>query len=85
MQLIEQQAAARLVGLKPLAIDDELRNGPLAHVAQKLGRCDGIGVYIDFGVRDAMRIEEQLSRAAIAAPGSRIHLHHHVFILLPWR
>src|ERR1019366_10807457 len=35
VELIKEKAAARLVGLKPLAVDDELRDGPLAYSAHQ--------------------------------------------------
>ena len=36
LQLIEEKTTARRVGLKPLAVDHQLRDGPLAHVAHHL-------------------------------------------------
>ena len=48
-----------------------------------LGRGGGVRVHVDFGVRDAMRIEELLGRAAIAAPvrGVQLHCHGHILLL----
>jgi len=50
MQFVEKQAPAWLVGLKPFPVDDQLRNGPLADMAQYLFRSRRIGVHIDFRV-----------------------------------
>jgi len=50
MQFVEKQTSAWLVRLEPLPVDDQLRNGPLADVAQYLVRSCRIGVHIDFSV-----------------------------------
>ena len=68
MEFVVEDAAAGGVGLKPLAVDDELRDGALADVTKYFGGCGGIGVDIDLGVGDAVGIEELLGCAAVAAP-----------------
>ena len=73
MQFVDQQAAARRVGLEPLAIDHQLRNGALAHAAHDLGGSGRVGVHIDLGVLNAVCIEKLLGGAAIAAPDSGVN------------
>lgn len=82
MQLIEKQSPTRLVRLKPLPVDDQLRDGPLAHVPDHLGRGSRIGIHINLRVGNPVRIQELLGRAAIPAPPGRINLHLHATILL---
>src|SRR5271166_1965101 len=82
VQLIDQQAAARLVWLEPFAIDHQLRNGPLAHATHHLSRGGRLTVHIDLDVLDAMRIEKLSGCPAIPAPGNPIHLHDHGIVLL---
>jgi hypothetical protein len=81
MQFIEEQATAWLVGLEPLAVDHQLWNGALAHVANDFFRRGRIVVHVDFGVRNPVRLKELLGGAAISAPPGCINLHLHVFIL----
>ena len=69
VELVEEQAAARRVGLEPLAVDDQLRNGALADVANDFGRGGRIGVDVDLGVGNAVGVEKLLGSAAVAAPG----------------
>ncbi len=85
VQLVDQQAAARRVGLEPLAIDHQLRNGALAHTAHYLRGRGGICVDIDFGVRNAMSVKKLLGGAAITAPGSGVNLHVHRGMILKLR
>ncbi len=61
VQFVDQQAAARLVGLEPLAIDHQLRNGALAHAAHDLGGSGRVGVHVDLGVLDAVCIRNCLA------------------------
>jgi hypothetical protein len=68
VELVDEKAAAGGVGLKPLAVDDELRDGSLADVTKHLGGGGGVGVDIDLSEGDAVGIEELLGRAAVAAP-----------------
>jgi hypothetical protein len=68
MELIEKKAAPRYVGLKPLSIDHELRNGSLADVTKYFCGCGGIGVDIDLGIANAVRIEKLLGCPAVPAP-----------------
>jgi predicted cupin superfamily sugar epimerase len=81
VKFVVEQSAARLVGLKPLPIDDQLRNGPFADVSNQLVGGAGVLVDIDFGVGNAVRIKKLLGCATIAAPRSRINLHVHTTIL----
>jgi predicted cupin superfamily sugar epimerase len=83
VQFVEEQPTPWGVGLKPLTVDYQLRNCPLAHVAHQLRGSSRIDVNIDFRVHNPMRIEELLCRAAIPAPRSRIDLHLHISILAP--
>ena len=85
MEFFKQQSAARLVRLKPLTIDDHLRNGALAHVAHHFGGGGRIVVHIDLGVFDAMCVEKLLGGPAVAAPRSGINLHLHAVILTRFR
>lgn len=82
VQLVIEQPVARPVRLKPLAVDDQLRDGPLAYVAHNLGRGIRISVHIDLCVGDAVGIKKLLGCAAVAAPCRRINLHVHVNIVL---
>jgi predicted cupin superfamily sugar epimerase len=77
IELIVKDAAARFVGLKPLAIEHKLRNRPLADMAQHLGRGSRIGLNVDFGIGDAVSVEIALGFAAIAAPWSGVHEYLH--------
>lgn len=82
VELVVKQAASRFVGLKPLAVNYELRDGPLAYVANNFSRGCRIGIDIDFGVFDPMGLKKLFSRAAISAPCRSVDLHLHVSILL---
>lgn len=82
MELVEEEAAAGGVGLEPLAVDDELGNGALACVVDDFGGGGRIGVDVDFGVLHAVRIEELLGGAAVAAPPGGIDLDLHPVIVL---
>ena len=82
MELVEEQAAAGGVGLEPFAVDDKLGDGALADAADKFGGSGRIGVDVDFGVRDAVRIEELLGGAAVAAPFGSVDLNLHGAIVL---
>ena len=72
LQLIVQQPATRFVRLKPLPVDDQLRDGPFADVANHLVGSSRIRVDVDLGVGDSVRIEELLGCSAVAAPRSRV-------------
>ncbi len=82
-QLFYEQAAARRVGLEPLAIDNHLRNGPFAGVTLDFGHRRGVGLDINLRVDDAVRVEKLLGGAAVAAPYGRVNLYLHTFILFP--
>lgn len=82
VEFVEEEAAAGGIGLEPLAVDDELGDGALAYVADDFGRGGGIGVNVDFGVRNTVGIEELLGGAAVAAPPGGINLDLHPVIVL---
>jgi len=81
VELVEEQASSGRIGLKPFAVNHQLRNGPLAHVPQHFVRRGGIAVHIDLGVFDAVRVEKLLGLPAIPAPVARVNLHVHRIIL----
>ena len=68
VEFVVEEAAAGGVWLKPLAVDDELGDGALADVTEHLGGCGGIGVDIDLGIANAVRIEKLLGCPAVPAP-----------------
>ena len=82
LQFVEEQAAARRVGLEPFAVDDELGDGALAGVTDDFGGRGGVGVDIDFGIRNAVGIEKLLGGAAVAAPAGGVNLNLHPVIVL---
>ena len=81
VKLIVEQPSARFVGLKPLSVNYELRYGPLPYVTNQFCGCRCIQIDVNFGIDNAVRIQKLLGGPAIPAPGSRIHLHLHNFIL----
>ena len=85
MQFVEEQAPARLVGLEPLTVNDQLRDCALAHVTHDLGRGGGVKIDVDLGILDAVGVEKLLGGPAIAAPASGVNLHLHIAILAVWR
>jgi hypothetical protein len=82
VQLIIKQPAPRLVRLKPLAIDHELRHRPFTDMSNELSRSSSIKVHIDLGVRNPVRLKKLLRRPAIPAPCRRINPNFHASILL---
>ena len=68
VELVEEKAPAWCVGLEPLPIDDELGDGALADVTKHFGGCGWIGVNIDFGIANTVRIKKLLGGPAIPAP-----------------
>ena len=80
-QLVEKEAAAGRVGLEPLAVDDQLRDGPLPRVADYFVGGVRVAVDIDFSIGDAVGIEKLLRGAAVAAPCGGVNLHCHRLIL----
>jgi hypothetical protein len=89
-----EKSAAWAVRLYPFAIDDELRNGPLAYVSDNFLRSAGAGLDINLGVSNRVLLEEAFGLAAIAAPRSGIHQDLHTSIIttttafslpLPWK
>jgi hypothetical protein len=54
VKLVIEKTATRLVGLKPLAVYYELRNGPLAHVAYNFIGGRWIEIDVDLGVFNPM-------------------------------
>jgi hypothetical protein len=65
-----EEAAAGAVGLDPLAINDELRDGAFADVSEDFFGGAGGCLDVDFGERNAVGIEEAFGLSAITAPGS---------------
>ena len=58
----------RTVRLDPFSIENELRDGPLAHMPNHfLGRARS-ALDVNFGVRDLVLLKEPFGFAAIAAP-----------------
>src|SRR5579863_3018299 len=72
---------ARLVGLEPLPLDDQLRDGALADMANHFRRSSGIEIDVNFGIGDSVGIEELFGGSAIAAPCSRVDPDVHALIL----
>ena len=68
VEFVEEKATAGGVGLKPLAIDDELGDGALADVTEDLGGCGGVGVDIDLGIANTVRIKKLLGGSTVPAP-----------------
>jgi len=81
VKLVKEQTAPWSIGLKPYAVDHQLRDGPLANVAQHLGRRGGFKIDINLGVFDAVRVEKLLGLPAVPAPVARVNLHLHTTIL----
>src|ERR1700733_1295524 len=79
--LLMQEALAGTIGLNPLAIDHELRDGSLADVFDKLFCGPGGGLDIDLAIRDLVFVEESFGLAAIAAPCSGIDQYMHSLII----
>ncbi len=72
MEFIEKQASTRTVGLKPLTVNDHLRDGALANVADKIvGRC-GVVVDVDFGIGKIVHVEKLFGGSAVATPGGGV-------------
>lgn len=82
VELVVEQAAAGRVGLEPLAIDDELRDGALADVAEDFVGGGVVCVNIDLGVFDAVGFKKLLGGAAVAAPRGGVNQHLHDAIVL---
>jgi len=76
-----QEAEARFVGLDPLAVEDELRDGALAGLRDDLFGCAG-GVFdVDLGEGDGVRCQEALCFAAVTAPVCGVDEQAHVYIV----
>ena len=76
-----QKALAGTVGLDPLAVEDELRNGSLAYLADDLLGGAWNTFNIDLGVGNLVFLKETFGFAAIAAPGSGIDQQMHPLII----
>src|ERR1700678_635445 len=70
--LFVEEALAWTVRLDPFAIEDKLRDSPLAHVTDNLVRSPGAGLDVDLGIGNLMFFEKFLGFAAIAAPRGRV-------------
>ena len=84
MEFFVEEAAAGTVGLEPLAVNDQLRDGALADMADEIGRGGGVLVDVDFGVGEVVGVKELLGGAAVTAPGGSVDgdLHRPI---LAWR
>jgi hypothetical protein len=70
--LLAQKAETGSVGLHPLAVNDELRDGALAHMAHYIIGGAGYQLNVDFGIGNLMLLQETLRFAAVAAPNGGI-------------
>jgi hypothetical protein len=80
-----EKALPRTVRLDPLSVEDELRDGSLAHVPHNFFGGAGVALNVDLGIGDPVFFEEALGFAAIAAPRSGINQNIHLFIIMPRR
>jgi hypothetical protein len=78
---VVQKALAGTVRLDPLAVEDELRNGTFAYVADDLLGGAGNTLNINLGVGNLVLFKEAFGFPAIAAPGSGIDQHMHPLII----
>jgi hypothetical protein len=81
IKFIVEDPAAGFVGLKPFAVEYELRNRSLADFPQDLSRRGRVRLDIDFRKGDAVRVKIALGFAAIPAPWSGVHKNLHPSIL----
>jgi hypothetical protein len=79
--LLVKKAMACAVRLDPFAVDDELGDGPFAHMSDDFLCRPRAGLDINFGVGDLVLFEEPFGFAAIAAPHSGIHQNLHPSII----
>lgn len=63
-----EKSFPRAIGLHPLAIDDELWDGPLPCLADYFVGSAGRGLNINFAVRNAVFVEEALRLSTIRTP-----------------
>src|SRR5205085_5046481 len=71
--LVVMKALTRRVGLYPAAIDDELRDGAFAGIANHVFSGAGNFLNVDFSKRNVMPREPTLGFATVAAPRRRIN------------
>jgi hypothetical protein len=76
-----EKALAWTVRLNPFAVNDELGDGPLAHLPDNFFGGARTGLDIDLGIGDQVLFEETFGFAAIAAPRSGIDQHMHPSII----
>lgn len=76
-----KETLAWTVGLDPFAVEYELRDRPLAHIADNLIRGARAGFDIDFREGNLVLLQEAFGFAAVAAPGSGIDQHMHPLII----
>jgi hypothetical protein len=72
-----QEAFAGAVGLDPIAVDDELRDGPPAGVGNDFGGGAWIFLDVNFFEWNMVEFEESLGLAAVGAPESGINRQFH--------
>jgi hypothetical protein len=67
-----EETLAGAVGLNPLAVDDELWDGPFAGVLDYFVDRAGRRLNIDFGIGNIVLCQKALSFTAIGAPLGRV-------------
>ncbi len=83
VEFVGKQTFAGAIGLEPLSIDDKLRNGSLAHMADHFFGCAGGLFDVDLGVLQGMFVEVLLGGAAVPAPGCGVKQDVHRLIVSP--
>jgi len=76
-----QEALAWSIGLNPLSVEDELRDGALAGVRDDFVGCSGGGLDVDLGIGDRVVSEETLGLATVSTPGGGVDDQFHGSIL----
>lgn len=73
VHFLVEKSAAWAVGLNPFAVDNKLRDGPLASVLYDfIHRARG-GLNVYLGIRDVVLGQKALGFAAIGAPLGRVN------------
>ena len=63
-----EEPAAGAIGLNPLSVEHELRDGALADIGEDLVGSAGNALDVDFFLGDGMLSEKAFGLAAVAAP-----------------
>jgi hypothetical protein len=77
-----QEPFAGAVGLDPIAVDDELRDGPPAGVGEDFRGGTGIFLDVNFFEWNMVALKESLGFAAVGAPESGINRQFHPGVLV---